>query len=331
METKLTASRVERLKFQLGFGSVFVVDCVGKSGGLALFWKDDGVVEIQNYSRRHINATIRSEYGAQPWTLTGFYGNPDVSKRKESWNLLQHLRSLSCNKWMCVGDFNEILADSEKVGANKRPRWQIRAFQQAMEACQLYDLGFVGPKFTWSNKREEGHFIMERLDRAIANPKWMQSFQNYEVEVLANRSSDHAPIFVQFHVAMRSQRRVEKRFFYEAGWGKQPSNKNLIKTVWSVNSPGPNPWQSFSNKVERCKRVIKRWQIKEKGQVDQQIKKKTEQLKNLQMVETQPEGEKIHMLQQEVNELIEKEELQWRQRAKEHWLKNGDKNTVFSC
>lgn len=47
------------------------------------------------------------------------------------------------------------------------------------------------------------------------------------------------------------------------------------------------------------------------------------------MTETQPDGEKINLLQQEVNELIEREDMQWRQRAKEHWLRNGDKNTKF--
>ncbi|XP_059458354.1 uncharacterized protein LOC132187948 [Corylus avellana] len=159
-----------------------------------------------------------------------------------------------------------------------------------MERCQLYDLGYRGPKFTWSNKREDGQFIMERLDRAIANQAWMNSFQNYCVEVLANQTSNHAPIYVQLHTAMRGQRRVKKRFFYEAGWGKQQSHSNIIQLVWRENNFFSNPWHSFLAKVERCKRVIKKWQVKEKGQAKQQIQKKTEQLKMLQMAETQPDG-----------------------------------------
>jgi hypothetical protein len=34
------------------------VDFHGKSGGLALFWKSDFLVSIQNYSRWHINAVV---------------------------------------------------------------------------------------------------------------------------------------------------------------------------------------------------------------------------------------------------------------------------------
>jgi exonuclease III len=41
METKQKTARMESLKFKLGYDCVFVVDCVGRSGGLALFWKED--------------------------------------------------------------------------------------------------------------------------------------------------------------------------------------------------------------------------------------------------------------------------------------------------
>jgi hypothetical protein len=39
METKLQANCLETIKVRAGFESVFVVDCVGRSGGLALMWR----------------------------------------------------------------------------------------------------------------------------------------------------------------------------------------------------------------------------------------------------------------------------------------------------
>jgi hypothetical protein len=56
METKLRQKKMERLKSKMGFQNFFVVDCVGRSGGLALLWREDLELEIQNYSCRHINA-----------------------------------------------------------------------------------------------------------------------------------------------------------------------------------------------------------------------------------------------------------------------------------
>lgn len=37
----------------------------------------------------------------------------------------------------------------------------------------------------------------------------------------------------------------------------------------------------------------------------------------------------IKRLKRELGLLLEKEDLRWKQRAKKHWLKNGDKNTKF--
>lgn len=40
-ETKFQQSIYGGIKWKLGFANVFVVDSVSKSGGLALFWKED--------------------------------------------------------------------------------------------------------------------------------------------------------------------------------------------------------------------------------------------------------------------------------------------------
>jgi hypothetical protein len=83
METKLQRTKMTSLRVKLGFDSMFVVDSVGRSGGLALFWKEDVQLEIQNYSNRHINAVI-TELGQNfQWKLTGFYGHPETAHRGE--------------------------------------------------------------------------------------------------------------------------------------------------------------------------------------------------------------------------------------------------------
>jgi hypothetical protein len=51
---------MELVRIKTGFKNLFVVESLGRSGGLALLWNDEVTVDIQNYSRRHVNATVIS-------------------------------------------------------------------------------------------------------------------------------------------------------------------------------------------------------------------------------------------------------------------------------
>lgn len=51
METKIHKSRMDKLKYQLGFQGLFTVDGTGYGGGwLALLWKDYISLDIHSFS-----------------------------------------------------------------------------------------------------------------------------------------------------------------------------------------------------------------------------------------------------------------------------------------
>ena len=54
---------------------------------------------------------------------------------------------------MLIGDFNDIIDDSEKEGGNYRSVASRRDFSGFIADNRLLDLGFV---FTWRNQRDEG-------------------------------------------------------------------------------------------------------------------------------------------------------------------------------
>ena len=83
METLLIRPKLEHLQKQLGYEGMFVVDCRGHSGGLALLWKERGWVKLLKYSRNFIDVQVTSQSWAT-WHLTGFYGAPERARRKES-------------------------------------------------------------------------------------------------------------------------------------------------------------------------------------------------------------------------------------------------------
>jgi hypothetical protein len=79
----------------LGFTGLLTVELMGKSGDLALLWNHSVLVDILNYSVRHISAGVSlvgSDYQSK---FTGVYGDPDRGLREMSWKLLSHLSSYS--------------------------------------------------------------------------------------------------------------------------------------------------------------------------------------------------------------------------------------------
>jgi hypothetical protein len=52
----------------------------------------------------------------------------------------------------------------------------MELFRISLEECCLNDLGYVGSKFTLSNAREDGGFMKELLDWALANEEWCSLF-----------------------------------------------------------------------------------------------------------------------------------------------------------
>lgn len=114
-ETKLKKMSMEKKKVSISYTNGLVIPSHGRNGGLAFLWKKDITVDVQSYSDRHIDAIITKDSGFK-WRITGFYGNPEANRRKESWDLLKALSKKFQLPWLCFRDFNEIASAGEKMG-----------------------------------------------------------------------------------------------------------------------------------------------------------------------------------------------------------------------
>jgi ribonuclease HI len=328
METKLRKYKLENIRVKVGFTNMFVVDCVGKSGGLALFWDDGWEVEVQNYSHRHINAIVHNQNNGLDWKFTGFYGHPNPAKRHEAWDLLKHLAHLTPNPWICIGDFNEILTMSEKLGGKLRHNNLMEAFRQTLEACGLTDLGFIGPKFTWSNCQEGIGLIKERLDRGVCNIAWRTMFPDSQINVGAAISSDHAPLVLRL-LGSQGQAKKRPRFFYDSCWALDKGYQEVMAKSWLQGDTTVTDWESFSSKLAVCVENVLTWRKEINSTTQGAIEKMQRRLLLLQTREDDSAENEIKKLKFDLHGLLDKEELWWRQRAKEEWLKLGDRNTKF--
>jgi hypothetical protein len=242
---------------------------------------------------------------------------------------LRHLSCFAPLPWLCAGDFNEIVNLSEIKGSTSRSRRQMEDFQKALEDCHLCDLGFVGPKFTWSNGREGDAFTKERLDRVVANPEWRMQFVDVEVVVLARRSSDHHPLLILMHEEQVMARHWSKPFRMENSWARRMDFADTIKATWKVRNDRRCLWADIKENLTRCRKTIQVWVKKTVHAPENLIREKTCALEKIQAKEGDREVEKEKELKAEIHNLLEQEGTKWKQRAKEDWLRNGDRNTRY--
>ncbi|XP_075636557.1 uncharacterized protein LOC142608762 [Castanea sativa] len=74
--------------------------------------------------------------------------------------------------WVMAGDFNEPLIDEDKFGGKGVSVNSSLAFKDCLDDCNMVNMGFTSPKYTWTNKRDIGNLILERTDRFFMNPDW---------------------------------------------------------------------------------------------------------------------------------------------------------------
>jgi exonuclease III len=173
-ETKQKKKVMERLQWSLGFRHGVNVDCKGKSGGLALWWRDGVEVAVRPWCQYFIDAKIT--FASRTWRFIGVYGEPRTELRSKTWDAMHYLSAQDDLPWLCAGDFNEILRQDEQIGRNERNENQMALFRDCLTDCRLTDLGFRGYEFTWDNRREGEDNVQCRLDRATGSPSFLELF-----------------------------------------------------------------------------------------------------------------------------------------------------------
>ncbi|KAH7856993.1 hypothetical protein Vadar_007799 [Vaccinium darrowii] len=194
MESKNNKVKMETIRRSLGFVYSHYVDPEGLSGGLALWWNTDVdmVVEMANKNLMHV--MITEIPNRKIWAATFVYGCPVRTGRSLIWEEIRKIASYETLPWVCMGDFNQVLGDGEKMGGNCPRQSSITEFHGMISDSGLIDLEFKGPRFTWRNNRRGEEFIMERIDMAFANYKWRELYDKAMVFVEPAVGSDHNPL-----------------------------------------------------------------------------------------------------------------------------------------
>ena len=170
---------------------------------------DEISVRMQGVTKNYIDVIIEEEGG---WRFTGIYGEPEWNQKGRTWDAIRSIRGDLTAPWLLMGDFNEILYNSEKEGGRPRTQRQLQAFHDVLSECELNYMEFTGDLYTW----QRGH-IRERLDRAVANIQWSNLFPQSTLINSEMTRSDHRPIVMDTRYLAPIQGGRNKKHF-EARW-----------------------------------------------------------------------------------------------------------------
>lgn len=181
-----------------------------------MMWKCEIEIHMVNYSKHHFQASVQNGNNMK-WMITGIYGQPMI-QRVETWNLIKSLRSEDDSPWLVFGDFNKITCQGEKNGGCPRSERQMQMFKEALDHCNLRNLGWTRRKYNWCNGRDGQARIWERLDRFAANQEWINLILRMKVTQRFATYSDHIPFLLNTHEIERQVHQKKYLDLRQCGW-----------------------------------------------------------------------------------------------------------------
>ena len=112
---------------------------------------------------------------------------------------------------------------------------------------------------------------MVRLDRMVANEKWLNMFREAKVYHRAMAASDHCLLNLSLrHRASRKGGR--KRFMFEAMWTREERCRKVIEDAWDPLNCNPDVLVQY--RLKCCQESLQSWNKRVFGNVNKTLKLK---------------------------------------------------------
>ncbi|CAN6253637.1 unnamed protein product [Urochloa humidicola] len=196
-----------------------------------------------------VTATISTVDDCLSWGVTVVYGPQEDAEKLQFLGELRWISQNAPEKWLVIGDFNLILAASDKSNDNLNRRL-MRAFREVVRDLELKELNLRGRKFTWTNEHTQ-----TRIDRAFCSSSWDLMLPNVCLQALSSRVSDHCPLLLLGNAISPKYR----GFRFEAFWSRITGYHEVVQQAWNRPLNVVNPFVRLHTKLSRTSTALRSW------------------------------------------------------------------------
>ncbi|KAF9606230.1 hypothetical protein IFM89_023813 [Coptis chinensis] len=136
-----------------------------------------------------------------------------------------------------------------------------------LNGCELFDLGFVGSIYTWTNKQNGSHRIWERIDRMMANEGWRSTFSGCRVHHELATTSDHKFLILKL---LQDRVMIRRPFRFEIMWAQHDGCQEQIRDAFHKQLQG-SPSFVLCKKLQNCKENLRWWNKHVFGDVEHKL------------------------------------------------------------
>lgn len=201
METRVGGERAREITSLLPFDGAIHTDTIGYAGGLWVLWNADRVdIALLSRTEQEILAEVKVHFTNVSCLFSAVYASPRSAEGQILWKNLISVAELHNMPWVIAGDFNEPLLSEDKFGRRAVSVNRSLLFKECLDKCNMMDIGFAGPRFTWTNRREVQALIQERIYRYFVNPSWCVMYLDAKVTHLTWCHLDHYPVLLELQL-----------------------------------------------------------------------------------------------------------------------------------